>query len=75
MSLHVDLCLEEFPVELLVAFKPPLSPFLAAAVEKLSLQPSFYKYAVSISQEARGSEPGHLAPSWPNWQAVGCRWC
>ena len=75
MLLCVDLCLEEFPAQLMVGFKPLILPLPSScSLEKLTTEPSFYKHAVRISQEARGSEPGHSAPSWPNWLAAGCHW-
>lgn len=76
MLLHVDLCLEEFPAQLMVGFKPLILPLPSScSLEKLTTELSIYKYAIRISQEARGSKPGHLARLWPNWQAAGCHWC
>ena len=75
MLLHVDLCLEEFPAQLMVGFKPLILPLPSScSLEKLTTELSIYKYAIRISQETRGSAPGHLAPLWPNWQAAGCHW-
>lgn len=62
MSLHVDLCLEEFPVWLTVVFKAPTTPSWQLQSGTLTIEPF---------PDARGSEPGHLAPLWPNWQAAG----
>ena len=76
MLLRVDLCLEEFPAQLMVGFKPLILPLPSScSLEKLTTELSIYKYAIRISQEARGSKPGHLARLWPNWQAAGCHWC
>ena len=75
MLLHVDLCLEECPAQLMVGFKPLILPLPSScSLEKLTTELSIYKYAIRISQETRGSAPGHLAPLWPNWQAAGCHW-
>ena len=54
MLLHVDLCLEEFPAQLMVGFKPLILPLPSScSLEKLTTEPSFYKYAVRISQGLR----------------------
>ena len=54
MLLCVDLCLEEFPAQLRVGFKPLILPLPSScSLEKLTTEPSFYKYAVRISQGLR----------------------
>ena len=75
MLLRVDLCLEEFPAQLMVGFKPLILPLPSScSLEKLTTELSIYKYAIRISQEASGSKPGQLARLWPNWQAAGRHW-
>ena len=45
MLLHVDLCLEEFPAQLMVGFKPLILPLPSScSLEKLTTEPSFYNY-------------------------------